>query len=457
MVYNIYIKGLSLVDYRNNFSQLVILCELQVNTAVTFELNVHKSINSVTNKNQKKQTSFFDKYTFYIPILQGARENDLNFDKLEIMYKGNDFLNYKIFLAKKGNRVFVVAPYYYTDCKITTDSTYGVIPNETQYINTRYDKEYFDVIKEPQIICLRNTWQHKPNVCYKLVDLSTFNNESFIDFIFVVSTATSKIPHIYSIHIYNSSNPKIYVTSIYGHYAQLKFYVNENGLYIKNVESAFEYKVFADERYLSLIRYFETVEQDESMQEVSLGKTHGSTEERPSSVSELTPFYDESLHRIIYKRGNQWITTSGAIAIPEAIGGNTEDRNISENYNGAIFYDKTLNKPIFKWGSSWLSFDGTQADLKKTNSENYLINNLPNFIFGENLFIQEKNLPVWKGRNTKLVDCNGNPYNAKKIGTTDQRPTDVQFGFIYKDTTLNKLIIWDGTAWVNMDGTELSQ
>ena len=33
----------------------------------------------------------------------------------------------------------------------------------------------------------------------------------------------------------------------------------------------------------------------------------------------------------------------------------------------------------------------------------------------------------------------------------------VDIGFIYKDTTLNKLILWEGTKWVNLDGTELAQ
>lgn len=42
-----------------------------------------------------------------------------------------------------------------------------------------------------------------------------------------------------------------------------------------------------------------------------------------------------------------------------------------------------------------------------------------------------------------------------KKGSTQKRPIGVDVGFIYKDTTLNKLIVWDGNAWINMDGTEL--
>ena len=61
---------------------------------------------------------------------------------------------------------------------------------------------------------------------------------------------------------------------------------------------------------------------------------------------------------------------------------------------------------------------------------------------------------TWNG--FKWIDENGNPSDAKKQGTTKERPSNVQIGYIYKDTTLKKLIIWDGAAWVNLDGTTLS-
>lgn len=46
----------------------------------------------------------------------------------------------------------------------------------------------------------------------------------------------------------------------------------------------------------------------------------------------------------------------------------------------------------------------------------------------------------------------------KTGGTTSQRPTlaSGDIGFTYYDSTLGKTIVWNGTAWVNMDGTALS-
>lgn len=61
---------------------------------------------------------------------------------------------------------------------------------------------------------------------------------------------------------------------------------------------------------------------------------------------------------------------------------------------------------------------------------------------------------LWNG--TAWVNLDGSLLDVKKSGTTAERPTNVEIGFIYKDTTLNKLILWEGTKWVNLDGSELS-
>ena len=44
-----------------------------------------------------------------------------------------------------------------------------------------------------------------------------------------------------------------------------------------------------------------------------------------------------------------------------------------------------------------------------------------------------------------------------KFGTTAQRPTlaTIDEGFEYCDSTLKKKILWIGTAWKNLDGTDL--
>ena len=45
------------------------------------------------------------------------------------------------------------------------------------------------------------------------------------------------------------------------------------------------------------------------------------------------------------------------------------------------------------------------------------------------------------------------------IGDTNSRPllNNHKMGYQYYDTDLKKTILWNGTAWVNMDGTALAE
>ena len=57
----------------------------------------------------------------------------------------------------------------------------------------------------------------------------------------------------------------------------------------------------------------------------------------------------------------------------------------------------------------------------------------------------------------KVADKKATIYCSK--GTTNQRPTLISTdeGFEYYDITLKKKILWNGTAWVNMDGSSLGE
>lgn len=59
----------------------------------------------------------------------------------------------------------------------------------------------------------------------------------------------------------------------------------------------------------------------------------------------------------------------------------------------------------------------------------------------------------------KITDLSDKINNLNPKGDTDSRPTlsNTDEGFEYYDTTLKKKILWNGTAWVNLDGTELAQ
>ncbi len=88
------------------------------------------------------------------------------------------------------------------------------------------------------------------------------------------------------------------------------------------------------------------------------------------------------------------------------------------------------------------------CDLGKTKSHG-------RFVKGYMFFDTDKNkLMVYKGDNI-WSDAFGNDKDTK--GNTSQRPTltSTDEGFEYYDSTLKKKILWNGIAWVNIDGTAL--
>lgn len=97
----------------------------------------------------------------------------------------------------------------------------------------------------------------------------------------------------------------------------------------------------------------------------------------------------------------------------------------------------------------------------------FLNSNLKNKIYSSN---SQKTYALCKIKtqyNNNFVVNNGVECNisdgkyvieTSKIGNTNNRPNldDNSIGFDYYDTTLKKKILWNGSAWVNLDGTELS-
>lgn len=76
---------------------------------------------------------------------------------------------------------------------------------------------------------------------------------------------------------------------------------------------------------------------------------------------------------------------------------------------------------------------------------------------GRMVFEKPTNKPKWwDGSN--WVNSDGYIYELPTKGTTAQRPalTADQIPFQYYDTDLKKFINWNGTAWVNMDGSALA-
>ena len=61
----------------------------------------------------------------------------------------------------------------------------------------------------------------------------------------------------------------------------------------------------------------------------------------------------------------------------------------------------------------------------------------------------------WDG--SKWIDADGFKSDSLRVGTTEQRPefNNITCGFQYFDTTLGKPIFYDDTKWVDATGTEV--
>ena len=97
-------------------------------------------------------------------------------------------------------------------------------------------------------------------------------------------------------------------------------------------------------------------------------------------------------------------------------------------------------------GDVGLHYGDTSQRPDITNATNlyYYDNSIKKLLYGHK--------GIWR-------DALGNNPDLATKGITNNRPTlsNKDEGFEYYDTTLKKKILWNGTVWVNLDGTELTQ
>ena len=152
---------------------------------------------------------------------------------------------------------------------------------------------------------------------------------------------------------------------------------------------------------------------------------------------------------IVGVESSPFLNLLGLPAVTSAENPNTED-SIYENVRLSPVISNTKDK--LPYYSNGYSYKRTKSAFRGNSSNRPVLDKYDNGFQYFDTSIQK--LIVWNG--SKWQDVMGNPADAKQQGATSDRPTGVNIGYIYKDTTLGKLIIWDGSTWVNMDGTALS-
>lgn len=141
-------------------------------------------------------------------------------------------------------------------------------------------------------------------------------------------------------------------------------------------------------------------------------------------------------------------------------GSNGEHPSLQAEDEGYLYYNTSYdrweywNKSTWKDISTNLSVGSLPAGTEIPNTD--LLN-------GRSYFLLKSNNPVVKYLNgkqcfyvyEKWVDSFGNPYDAKSYGETEERPTNINIGTQYFDTTLNKPIWYTGSKWVDATGAEV--
>lgn len=108
----------------------------------------------------------------------------------------------------------------------------------------------------------------------------------------------------------------------------------------------------------------------------------------------------------------------------------------------------------------WTSNGNITLDLNSVLVVNNCTINTSNIVFNNiaQLVITEGIKTTFKSYNGSKYITTVKNYNFNESGTTANRPlfTSEDVGMLYFDTDLNKLILWNGTTWTNVDGTVLT-
>lgn len=146
--------------------------------------------------------------------------------------------------------------------------------------------------------------------------------------------------------------------------------------------------------------------------------------------------------------------------------------NINGNFNRANAVNAPIGTQLFItdrqkqlaiWdGSRWVNALGKKLDFQTVTSKYRPTSGFNDDDLGYLFFDKTLNKPliltsvsngsaVWK-------EFDGAAAGVKRNGATADRPTstDIYIGFQYWDTDLGKMIVWNGSAWVNLDGTALT-
>lgn len=120
------------------------------------------------------------------------------------------------------------------------------------------------------------------------------------------------------------------------------------------------------------------------------------------------------------------------------------------NYDGLEYYHRELQKQLNeKFDQINLTINNLEQN-KSCKCEIYFgsTNNRPtqDLFVGLKYFDTDLNIPIyWDGN--KWIDSDGNSLDLPHKGSTEERPENVKFGYIYYNTDIENIQIFNGTDW----------
>lgn len=175
-------------------------------------------------------------------------------------------------------------------------------------------------------------------------------------------------------------------------------------------------------------------------------------------------FSDDAINGEIYNK-RCFITdllSYGVIIKNKGNSYNKEFINIFKNdMDGYPIEDCSINKSELhnSFSNFWLNYDDIKDSIFSYDVDNDLYSIE---VFNENAFNYFYNIKEFKNGDSLVYNSNKYIFNSECksfiiddiiiIGNTSSRPTNIPVGFQYFDTTLNKPIWWNGSAWIDSTG-----
>lgn len=201
---------------------------------------------------------------------------------------------------------------------------------------------------------------------------------------------------------------------------------------------------------------------------VNMSDKRGTTDNRPSLSwdEDGYKYYDTTIRRNIYSKIGKTAEVTQVIPAGSQSTAQTVTINntlvegqrywcgyaIKHSWGGSVSFRKTAD-----------SSEGQIVVLSNFNSNDkgtYFTAPSPTeypYIYMSNYYGAAETV-TFEVPSTSWIEDDGATAGVKRNGATSERPAsaDIYVGFQYFDTTLGKVVVWDGTDWKNVDGSALS-